>query len=103
MVAEKPAAGFKFLVVDNSAFQRRLIAETLRAFGAQHVEYADGADAALTALAYSMPDVLITTWDMDGASGLALVRRIRSGECGASLRRLPIVMIAERNKSSDIE
>lgn len=103
MQTERPAAGVKFLVVDNSAFQRRLTAETLRAFGAQFIDYADSAESSLTALAYSVPDVLITAWDMDGSSGLGLVRRLRSGDLGPALKRLPIVMIADRNKTSDIE
>ena len=103
MHAERPAAGFKFLIVNESGFQRKLIAETLRAFGAQHIDHAESAAAGLEALSYVVPDILITDWDMEDGDGLSLVRRIRSGDLGPVLKRLPVLMIASRNKAGDIE
>ena len=103
MGPERPAAGFKFLIVDDSAFQRRLIAETLRAHGASHVDQAEGAAGCVEWLGFSPPDVLITDWDLEDGDGLDIVRRLRSGEFGPHLKRLPVIMVASRNKAGDIE
>lgn len=103
MSFEKPAAGLRFLVVDDQPFQRRLVAETLRAFGASRVEYADSTNQCLEVFSYFTPDVLITGWDMSDGDGIELVRRLRAGDAGPILRRLPIIMAATRNKERDIE
>ncbi|MEZ6024085.1 MAG: response regulator [Hyphomonadaceae bacterium] len=92
----------KILVVDDRAFQRRLVTETLRAAGRIEIEYADSADHCIFALAYFQPDVAIIDWDLCGGEGLALVRRIRSGEAGDGSRPLPIIMVASRNRLSDV-
>ncbi|MGE0742217.1 MAG: PleD family two-component system response regulator [Hyphomonadaceae bacterium] len=93
----------KILVVDGRPFQRRLITETLRALGRVEIEYAETADHCLFALAYFQPDIVIIDWDVDGGQGLALVKRLRAGEAGQGLRPLPVVMVASRNKASDVE
>jgi len=93
----------KVLVVDDRPFQRRLLTETLRAAGRVEIEYSDSADHCIFALAYFQPDLLITDWDFAGGQGIELVQRLRAGEAGDALRRLPIVMVAARNKASDIQ
>ena len=103
MAVERPAAGFKFLVVDDAPFNRRLIVEMLRASGAAHVDQADNAKSCISALCYSSPDVLITDWDMEGEDGVSLVRRLRAGALGETIKRLPVVMVAERNRQGDVE
>jgi len=103
MSVERPAAGYKFLVVDDTPFYRRLIVEMLRASGAAHVDQADSAEACVGALHFSSPYVLITDWDMAGEDGDSLVRRLRAGALGDGLKRLPVVMVAERNRVGDVE
>jgi DNA-binding response OmpR family regulator len=93
----------KFLVVDDQPFQRKLIADTLRSMPGVRIEYAENAEQCLQLLPYVLPDVLITDWDMDSGEGVALVRRVRAGDAGAALKKLPVIMITDRNKAGDIE
>jgi DNA-binding response OmpR family regulator len=99
---EQRAAILKILVVDDQPYQRRLIVETLRAFSLVHVEQAESADECFEVLSYFQPDILITDWDMEPCCGLTLVKRLRAGEAGATQKRLPIIMVTERNTSTDI-
>jgi DNA-binding response OmpR family regulator len=96
-------AVLKILVADGSAFQRRLMTETLRAAGRVHVDYAENTDQCLMALSYCQPDILIADWDLDGGAGLGLVKRIRAGDAGEAFRKLAIIMVAARNSAKDVE
>jgi DNA-binding response OmpR family regulator len=93
----------KFLIVDDQPFQRRLIAETLRTLGSVRLEQAENTEQCFEILSYFMPDILITDWDMATGDGIALVKRLRAGDAGVTMKKLPVVMIAERNKAEDIE
>ncbi len=103
MGGELRAASLKILVVDDQPFQRRLIVDTLRAFSLVRVEQAENAEQFLEVLSYFSPDLLITDWDMAPCDGLTLVRRLRSGETGPTQKKLPVIMVTERNTPSDIE
>lgn len=90
------------LVVDDKPFQRRLTIETLRTMRNVVVEYVDSADLCIEMLAFFAPDIVITTWDMEGSDGVAMTQRIRSGEAGDAFRRVPVVLVTERGRASDI-
>jgi len=96
-------AVLRILVADESAFQRRLTTETLRAAGRVHVDYAENAEQCLMALSYCQPDILITDWDLDDGGGLTLVKRIRAGDGGQAFRKLAIIMVATGNSATDIQ
>jgi CheY-like chemotaxis protein len=102
MSADGEEAILKVLVVDDHPFQRRLIAETLRAIGRVQVEQADSAAQCFEVLTYFLPDLIITDWDMEGGDGLDLVKRLRAGQAGARLKALPVIMAAERNTAGDV-
>ncbi|HRE43609.1 MAG TPA: response regulator [Terricaulis sp.] len=87
----------RIMVVEDRQFQRRLIAETLRAVRDLSFEYAESAEDCLLMLASTQPDMLVTDWDIEGGKGLDLVRRIRRGEAGDEARSTPIVMVTTRN------
>lgn len=93
----------RILVVDDRPFQRRLTSETLRQMRHVEVEHVDSADHCVAALAYVQPDVVVTAWDMNGCDGLAMTQRIRAGEAGDVYRRVPIILITERGRASDID
>lgn len=66
-----------FLVVEDDAFQRRLLLAWLEAFGARGVrEAADGAKA-LELFEAAPADVVVTDWEMPGLDGIALTKRLR--------------------------
>jgi DNA-binding response OmpR family regulator len=93
----------RVLVADHRPFQRRLVADALRAAERVDVGYAETGDQCLLALAYFQPDVLIADWDLDGGQGLHLVRRLRSGEAGYDHRKLSVVMVATHHTTGDVE
>jgi PAS domain S-box-containing protein len=68
--------GLKVLVVDDEADARDLLKRVLEDCGAQ-VECADGAQAAVQAVAAHRPDVLVSDIGMPGTDGYELLRQVR--------------------------
>jgi CheY-like chemotaxis protein len=69
--------GLRVLVVDPSDEVRDVIARILRLSGVEVDAVGSAADA-LTSFARSVPDVLVTTLDMEGETGYSLLRKVRS-------------------------
>ncbi|HXS51292.1 MAG TPA: EAL domain-containing response regulator [Usitatibacter sp.] len=69
-------AQLHFLVVEDQGFQRWLIANTLKDFGARSVVAAAGGAEALKLLAEAPVDVAISDLDMPEMDGMELIRRI---------------------------
>lgn len=93
----------RILVVDDSAFQRRLTIETLRQMRNVVVEHVENADLCIEIVPFFAPDIIVTTWDMEGCDGVAMTARIRAGECGENFRRAPVVVVTDRGRPSDID
>jgi two-component system chemotaxis response regulator CheY len=88
----------KCLVVDDSAISRRILVNSLRTIGFEHiVEAADGKQALLAC--DDSVDIVITDWNMPGMGGVELVRRLRTNPVFASL---PILLITARNVREDV-
>lgn len=100
---EAEEAHLRIMVVDDWLFRRRLTADMLRQSGRVRIEYAETPEHCLGALPFFQPEVLVVDWDVNNGLGLDLVKRIRAGEAGQPLRSLPIIMVAARNKASDVE
>lgn len=95
-------AVLRILVADGQVFQRRLLAETLRASRRASVDYADSAEQCALTLGILQPDILIVDWDLDGGQGLDLVHRIRHSQLGPHVRKLPVIMIAAPRSTREI-
>jgi len=78
--------GLRTLVVDDEHDAREAVAAVLEASGAR-VSIADGASAALEALARGSFDAMISDIGMPGQDGFALIRRVR--ELEGDGRRMP--------------
>lgn len=77
------------LTADDSASMRATIAFTLRAGGYNVVEAVDGREA-LSKIASSPPDMLITDLNMPNVDGIELIRQVRAlPQC----KYMPIVML----------
>jgi len=94
---EEEAPILRIMVVDDRQFQRRLIAETLRAVRDLAIDYAESSQDCLLMLETVQPDLVIIDWDIEGGKGLDLVRRIRKGDAGADARATPVVMVTTHN------
>jgi PAS domain S-box-containing protein len=69
--------GVRVLVVDRSEDVREVVSRILRLSGAE-VDAVGSAAEALTSLATSVPDVLVSAIDMEGETGYSLLRKVRS-------------------------
>ena len=97
MTAEIEAEPLRIMVVEDRLFQRRLIAETLRAVRDIVIDHAESAEHCVNLLAHVRPDMIITDWDLEGGKGLDLVRQIRRGDAGLDARGTPVVLVTTRN------
>jgi PAS domain S-box-containing protein len=68
--------GVSILVVDDEPDSREVLAELLRQYGAQ-TRTASSAEEALSEIAHSAPQVLLSDIGMPSVDGFALVRRVR--------------------------
>jgi two-component system chemotaxis response regulator CheY len=93
----------RILIVDDQPFQRRLTSETLRTMRSVALEHVESADHCIAMVSFFQPDVIVTRWDMEGYDGVAMTLRIRAGEAGDAYRRVPIILVTERGRVSDID
>jgi CheY-like chemotaxis protein len=68
----------EILIVDDIANTRQILRAILRHMGFARVTEAGGTTEALTLIKEIGPDLVFTDWDMPGASGLDLIRIVRS-------------------------
>ncbi len=88
----------KFLIVDDSATMRRIVANSLQRIGFQdYSEAADGTEG-LAAFDGSV-DFIITDWNMPNMGGLDFVRAVRGKPEG---KDIPILMVTTRSVREDI-
>jgi CheY-like chemotaxis protein len=86
--------GLKVLVTDDNPMAREILTETMRSFGFEVGEAADGEDALAQLHAARQDgrpfDLVLMDWKMPGMDGIETSRRIRAT---AELAELPIVMV----------
>ena len=89
-----------FLVVDDSATMRRIVANSLKNLGySKFTEAGDGKEALEKLATDDGINFVITDWNMPVVSGLELVKAIRSDD---KLSHLPILMVTTRGVKEDI-
>ena len=89
------------MVVDDSPFMQRLMAEMLASFGVGKVMTAAGADEAFQRMETRAPDVIFCDWQMYPVDGLAMLRRLR-GMTQTGLAYIPFVMVTGHNANEDV-
>lgn len=73
--------GRRFLVVDDQSYMIDVIAEILRHFGAQDVDRAESAEAAVLRITPRIPvDVIVCDFNMRPVTGVQLLQSIRAGK-----------------------
>jgi two-component system phosphate regulon response regulator PhoB len=87
----------QILVVEAESAIQELLRFNLEQAGHRVCCVVDAA-AALAAVEAGLPDMLLLEWDLPGASGLSLIRRLRAH---ARARDLPIIMISARDGEHD--
>lgn len=89
----------RFLIVDSSPTQRRIISNALQRIGFGDMVEAEDGRMALTRLGREEIDFIITDWNMPHIDGIQLTRAIRSSD---KLRHLPVLMITTRCSREDV-
>ena len=87
----------RVLVVEDDPAIQELIRFTLQKAGLQPIP-ALSAEAAQTALAAELPDVVLIDWMLPKLSGLALARELRAA---ARTAKLPLIMVTAKGEEGD--
>jgi two-component system chemotaxis response regulator CheY len=89
----------KIIAVDDSPTMRRIIVNTLKRAGYEHViEATDGKDA-LAKMKLEQVSLVITDWNMPEMDGLAFVTQLRATN---EFKHLPVLMVTTRSVKEDI-
>ena len=89
------------LVIDDSPFMLRLLAEMLASFGVGKVLTAATAEEAFQRMQHRPPDVIFCDWQMYPVDGLAVLRRLRQQD-QSHLAHVPFVMVTGHNANEDV-
>lgn len=98
MTAAPPVHDSPILVVDDSAFDRDLVAGLLRRAGFTRVETAGGGEQALRRLRRSSPDLVLLDLVMPGLGGIEVLARLRAEP---RLARLPVLVLTSLSSPED--
>jgi DNA-binding response OmpR family regulator len=94
MMAIRPPAGARVLIIDDDEGLNALLTEYLGRFGFS-VRTVNHPDAGLRALTADPPDLLVLDIMLPGTDGLAVCRKVRESS------RIPIVMLTARGDVTD--
>ena len=89
------------LVIDDSPFMIRLLAEMLAGFGVGKVLTAETAEEAFARMEIRAPDVIFCDWQMYPIDGLTILRRLRQHH-QPQLACVPFVMVTGHNANEDV-
>ena len=93
-------APLDIMVIDDSAYMRRIVSAMLRGFGARRIHEAeDGADA-LEKIEMQPPDMIIVDWVMPVLDGAELVKLIRQPNFVCAY--VPIIMLSGHTERSRV-
>lgn len=91
---DEDVESLRVLLVDDSLMSRRYIRHLLEGMGVRHVFEAENGKAAVTALADTMFDLVLTDYNMPEMDGRALVEYIRTQSWQTEV---PILMLTSEN------
>ena len=88
------------MIVDDSAYMRRIVAAMMRGFGARRIHEAEDGAEALEKIEMQPPDLIIVDWVMPVLDGAELVKLIRNpdGACAYT----PIIMLSGHTERSRV-
>ena len=99
---EKVIEGLGILVVDESAYLRKLTRTMLMNIGAKTIYEASDGVAALDVIRSANPDIAIIDWDLPVLTGPQVVRIVRSPDVFPK-PNLPIIMLTASAQRSHVD
>lgn len=97
----KSVGNSRILIVDDSASMRELLSLTLKSFGFRQIVAVKGCDEGFEQFLAKQFDLAIIDWRLNGPSGLALTRKIRT-ELLEPARKTPIIMCTAYTEHSKV-
>lgn len=91
----------KFLIADDNAHMRKLLAVMLRAFGATDIMEASNGEEAWTMFRNSRTDIVIVDWQLGDISGIEVINRIRNAPDTPNAF-VPIVMLTGHSHADHV-
>lgn len=91
----------RILIIDDSRTMRRILRQVLDGFGILNVTEAESAEVAFGCLGDPRPDIIITDWVMEGASGIEFVKRLRADE-NQLISTIPVIMLTSYSERSRV-
>ncbi len=95
----KPIPAFRVLVVDDQKSMRGLAAHALKQLGFVSVDEAESGETALKAIKAADYDLMLADWNMDGMTGLDLLKAVRKDH---DQRQIVVVMTTSENHVSKV-
>ena len=90
-------ASLRALVVDDSTTMVRIISNTLKRIGVDHVDTACDGQEGFNKFKNNVFDVILTDWNMPIMNGLELIKKVR-----AENMDIPIIMITTEGGKSEV-
>ena len=101
-MTQKEFSDVRVLVVEDNAFQRRILIKILESFKTKEVRQAgDGAEA-LALLEDFTPDVILTNCRMEPVGGLEFARRVRASD-QRPFQTVPIIRLSAEDELSQVQ
>ena len=89
----------RVLIVDDYTTMLRILRNLLRQLEIHNVEEANDGDTAFHMMQKSLPDLIISDWNMSPMTGLELLRKVRAD---AKLRPTPFIMVTAESKTENV-
>ena len=89
----------RVLIVDDYTTMLRILRNLLRQLDIHNVEEANDGDTAFHMMQKSLPDLIISDWNMSPMTGLELLRKVRAD---AKLRPTPFIMVTAESKTENV-
>jgi two-component system, chemotaxis family, chemotaxis protein CheY len=90
-----------FLVIDDNAHMRRLLAAMLEAFGATEIHQAQDGQTGMDLFSKEKPDIVLLDWEMPGMDGLSVARRMRD-RTSSHNAFVPILMVTAHSEKGRV-
>ncbi len=87
-----PLSMIRFLVIDDSASERKLVRALLQTLGAEQIDEATDGESAIRLIKQVPPGLILCDWEMEPIGGLHLARFIRRSPASPD-KRIPLIMM----------
>lgn len=92
----------RILVVEDNKHMRKLVTTVLQAFGVTQILEAHDGPSALAILRDKNPDVVLLDWEMEGMSGIDVVREIRTSPKSPN-PFVPVIMLTGHTSMQHVQ